>query len=96
MAKRGIASISSHSISSQGLIKRVLRRKAGIYPVHIKPTATLLPTFGYRNQNQNYVLMLLEILNKTPKKSKPETQNVQKQLPGILSLFVCLMVVCAQ
>lgn len=96
MAKRGIASISYHSISSQGLIKHVLQRKAGIYPVYIKPTAILLQIVGYRNQNQNYVLMLLEMLNKTPKKSKPETQNVQKQLPGILSLFVCLMVVCAQ
>lgn len=75
MAKRGTASISSPSFASQGLVKHVLQRKAGIYPAYTKPTATLLQIFAYRNQNQNYVLMLLEILNKTPKNQnqKPKT-----------------------
>lgn len=38
---------------------------------------------------------ILRDVKENPQKSKPETQNAQKQLPGIFSLFVCLMVVCA-
>lgn len=36
---------------------------------------------------------VLRDIKKTLKKT--ETPNVQKQLPGVLYLFVCLMVVCA-
>lgn len=91
MVERGTASPSSHSIPTQGVIRHVLQKKAGIYPMYKKSHSNSTPNLWLqKTKPELYSYVLRDIKKKTQKTQKPKcSETIARSF-----VFVCLMVVC--